>query len=131
MKTKPNIVIALAVLVSALFIYLYQELRPTIIFHTYAESGYLGKIATERGYIHKLYIKNHRVKYKMPYLWYWKDDGFNEIGIFTLKYHDLLKKEDITFWKMDIFLDENGYYSSHSTTEYFWPLSIVMKGQRQ
>jgi len=36
----------LLLFVTVLFIYLYQELRPTIIFHTYVESGFLGKAST-------------------------------------------------------------------------------------
>lgn len=40
-----------------LSVYLYQESRPTVIFHTYKESGYLGKVSTFSGSIDKLYIK--------------------------------------------------------------------------
>jgi hypothetical protein len=94
----------------------YQELRPTIIFHTYQESVYLGKVSTITGDIDKLFTRNHKVKYRLPHIWKWSED--DEVGIFTKQYDDLFKKEDITFWKLDMFFDENGRYASHHITEY-------------
>jgi hypothetical protein len=100
------------------FIYLYQVSRPTIIFHTHTESGYLGKVSTFDGSIDKLYIKNYTAQYRLPHIWNWKED--DEIAIFTSNYNDLFQKENIDFWKQDIFLDENGCYVSHLDTPYFW-----------
>jgi len=117
-KYKGPILVILLPSVAALLIYLYQELRPTIIFHTYQESVYLGKISAHDGTLDKLFTHNHKVKYRLPYIWKWNDD--DEVAIFTKNYDDLFKKEDINFWKLDVFLDENGGYASHSTTEYPW-----------
>lgn len=101
-----------------LSVYLYQESRPTVIFHTYKESGYLGKVSTFTGSIDKLYIKNHVARYRLPHIWNWDDE--NEIAIFTKNYNELLTKKDIDFWRWDIFLDENGHYKSHTIKKYFW-----------
>ena len=101
-----------------LFICVYQELRPTIVFHTNTESGYLGKVSTFTGSIDKLYIENHTAKYRLPHIWNWNED--DEIAIFTNNYNDLLRKENMNFHRLDIFLDEHGRYVSHSTTKYFW-----------
>ena len=101
----------------ALSVWVYQELRPTIIFHTPQESKYLGKVSTISGTIDKLHIKNHTVKYRLPYIWKWKED--DEIAIFTRNYGDLLKKEDIDFWRLDVYLDEEGNYIRHTERKYF------------
>ena len=61
-----------------LSVYLYQESRPTVIFHTYKESGYLGKVSTFSGSIDKLYIKNHISQYRLPHIWNW--DGKEEMA---------------------------------------------------
>lgn len=29
-------------------------------------------------------------------------------------------KEDMDFWKLDVYLDENGYYKKHTIKKYFW-----------
>lgn len=55
----------------ALSVWLYQEFRPTIIFHTPQESKYLGKVSTFSGSIDKLYIKNHISQYRLPHIWNW------------------------------------------------------------
>jgi len=104
------------VIFTMLVIYLYQELRPTIIFHTYSESGFLGKVSTIEGHIDKLFINNHRAKYKLPHIWNWNKE--DEVAIFTKNYWDLFKKEDVNFWKLDIFLDEDGYYAKHYEVKY-------------
>lgn len=101
-----------------LSVYLYQEFRPTVVFHTYKESGYLGKVSTFSGSIDKLYIKNHTAQYRFLHIWDWDDE--NEIAIFTKNYTELLTKKDIDFWRWDVFLDENGYYKSHKFKRYFW-----------
>lgn len=57
--------------------WLYHELHPTIIFHTPQESKYLGKIVcTADGDLEKLYIENHTVRYRLPYLWSWKEEDW-------------------------------------------------------
>lgn len=101
-----------------LSVYLYQEFRPTVIFHTYKESGYLGKVSTFSGSIDKLYIKNHAAQYRFPHTWDWDDE--DEIAIFTKNYTELLTKKDIDFWRWDVYLDENGHYKKHTIKKYFW-----------
>ena len=101
----------------ALSVWLYQEFRPTIIFHTYKESGYLGKVSTFSGSIDKLYIKNHTAQYRFPHIWDWDDE--NEIAIFTKNYNELLTKKDIDFWRLDVYLDEEGNYIRHTERKYF------------
>lgn len=117
-KRNKKVIFISILLLGAICIYIYQISRPTIIFHTYLESGYLGKISTFDGCIDKLYIKNHISKYRLPHIYNWKDD--DEIGIFTKNYNDLLKKKDIDFWKLEVFLDENGFYVNHTIKPYFW-----------
>lgn len=102
----------------ALSVWLYQEFRPTIIFHTPQESKYLGKVVcTYSGVQDKLYIKDNVAKYRIPYTWNWKED--DEIAIFTRNYGDLLKKKDIDFWRLDVYLDEEGNYIRHTERKYF------------
>ena len=114
---KPLIIFGIIALI-VLACYLYHVLRPTVIFHTAIESGYLGKVSTFSGSIDKLYTKNYKAKYRLPYKWKWNKD--DEIAIFTYNYNDLLKKEDVGFYRLNIFLDENGFYSKHSEKQYFW-----------
>ena len=102
----------------ALSVWVYQEFRPTIIFHTPQESKYLGKVVcTYSGVQDKLYIKDNVAKYRIPYTWNWKVD--DEIAIFTRNYGDLLKKKDIDFWRLDVYLDEEGNYIRHTERKYF------------
>jgi len=101
----------------ALSVWVYQELRPTIIFHTPQESKYLGKVSTISGTIDKLYVKNHTVKYRLPYIWNWKED--DEIAIFTKNHNILLMKEDMDFSRLDVYLDEEGNYIRHTERKYF------------
>lgn len=101
-----------------LSVYLYQEFRPTVIFHTYKEFGYWGKVSTFSGSIDKLYIKNHTTQYRFPHIWDWNDE--NEIAIFTKNYNELLTKKDMDFWRWDVYLDENGHYKKHTIKKYFW-----------
>lgn len=102
----------------ALSVWVYQEFRPTIIFHTPQESKYLGKVVcTYSGAQDKLYIKDNVAKYRIPYTWNWKED--DEIAIFTRNYGDLLKKKDIDFWRLDVYLDEEGNYIRHTERKYF------------
>lgn len=101
----------------ALSVWVYQEFRPTIIFHTYKESGYLGKVSTFSGTIDKLYIRDHIARYRLPYIWKWKED--DEIAIFTLNYTELFTKQNMDFWRLDVYLDENGFYRKHTIRKYF------------
>ena len=83
--------------------WLYHELHPTIIFHTPQESKYLGKIVcTADGDLEKLYIENHTVRYRLPYLWSWKEE--DEVA-------------------------EDNCYQSHSKTEYCWGLWHVLQSK--
>lgn len=101
----------------ALSVWVYQEFRPTIIFHTPQESKYLGKVSTFSGSIDKLYIKNHISQYRLPHIWNW--DGKDEIAFFTKNHNILLMKEDIDFWRLDVYLDEEGNYIRHTERKYF------------
>lgn len=101
----------------ALSVWLYHEFRPTIIFHTPQESKYLGKVSTFSGSIDKLYIKNHISQYRLPHIWNW--DVKDEIAFFTKNHNILLMKEDIDFWRLDVYLDEEGNYIRHTERKYF------------
>ena len=103
-------------------------IEPTIIFHTPQESKYLGKIVcTADGDLEKLYIENHTVRYRLPYLWSWNED--DEAAVFIDNYGDVIRKEDLDFWKLDIYLDENNCYQSHSKTEYCWGLRYILQSK--
>ena len=94
-----------------LFGWLYREFHPTIIFHTPQESKYLGKIVcTANGDLEKLYIKNHTVRYRLPYFWSWNEE--DEMAVF-----------------IDIYLDEDNCYKSHSKTEYCWGLRHILQSK--
>lgn len=102
-----------------LSVYLYQEFRPTIIFHSPNEYEYLGKVVcTYSGEQDKLYIEDYVAIYRIPYTYNWNEE--DEIAIFMRNYGDILKKEDINFWRLDVFLDENGHYKKHTIKKYFW-----------
>lgn len=116
-RNKRKVLFVIAVIFVGL-IYLYQISRPTVVFHTHIESGYLGKVSKIDGCIDKLYTKKYIVKYRLPHIWNWNEE--DEIAIFTTNYLDLFKKENLDFWRQDIYLDKNGYYESHSVTKYFW-----------
>lgn len=62
--------------------------------------------------------QNHTVRYRLPYLWSWKEE--DEVAVFIDNYGDVIRKEDLDFWKLDIYLDEDNCYQSHSKTEYCW-----------
>ncbi len=96
----------------------YQMSCPTITIHTEFESGYLGKISEIDGGIERLIVENNKVSYRLPHTWQWKED--DEIAIFTPNYSDILRKENIDFWHLDIYLDEKGKYKSHTKSKTFW-----------
>ena len=97
--------------------YVYRELQPTVIFHTPQESKYLGKVSEINGCIEKLYIKNHVARYRLPHIWNWNEE--DEVAIFTKNYNDLFQKQDIDFWKLHIYLNEDGRYRKHTITGHF------------
>ena len=108
--------------------WLYREFHPTIIFHTPQESKYLGKIVcTSDGDLEKLYIENHTVRYRLPYLWSWNED--DEAAVFIDNYGDVIRKEDLDFWKLDIYLDENNCYLRHNKTEYCCGLRHILQSK--
>lgn len=74
-------------------------------------------MCTYSGVQDKLYIKDNVAKYRIPYTWNWKED--DEIAIFTRNYGDLLKKKDIDFWRLDVYLNEEGNYIRHTERKYF------------
>lgn len=113
-----SILISTVILIIVLLTLVYQETRPTIIIHTHTESGYLGKVSKIDGCIDKLYVKNHKVNYRLPHIWNWEEQ--DEIAVFTKNYRELFTKEGLDFGRLDIYLDENGYYESHSSTGYFF-----------
>ena len=95
---------------------------------TIAVIAALGKIVcTADGDLEKLYIENHTVRYRLPYLWSWNED--DEAAVFIDNYGDVIRKEDLDFWKLDIYLDENNCYQSHSKTEYCWGLRYILQSK--
>jgi len=115
-KYKGPLLAVLLPSIAVVFICVYQELCPTIIYHTYQESVYLGKVSACDGGIDKVFARNHKAKYRLPHIWKWNED--DEVAIFIENCPDVIKKENIDFWKLDVFLDENGRYASHRKTEY-------------
>ncbi|MCE8841144.1 MULTISPECIES: hypothetical protein [Bacteroidales] len=100
-----------------MLLYFYYILRPAIIFHSPNDYEYLGKVVcTYSGQQDKLYIKDFTAIYRMPYTFNWNES--DEVAIFMKNYGNVLKKEDIDFWRLDIFLDEQGRYKSHSTRKF-------------
>lgn len=94
-------------------LYFYYILRSAIIFHSPNEYEYLGKVVcTYSGEQDKLYVKNYTAIYRIPYTYNWSEN--DEIAIFMKNYGNVLKKEDVVFWRLDIFLDDQGQYKSHS-----------------
>lgn len=71
--------------------------------------------------------QNHTVRYRLPYLWSWKEE--DEVAVFIDNYGDVIRKEDLDFWKLDIYLDEDNCYQSHSKTEYCWGLRHVLQSK--
>ena len=114
-------------MVLVLFGWLYRELHPTIVFHSPQESKYLGKVSGTDGSIEKLYIKDHTVKYRLPYIWEWQED--DEVAIFINNYGDVIHKEDLCFWKLDVYLDENNCCLNQRTTEYCYGLRRILQFQ--
>lgn len=80
LKRHKGLIKIAIIMVLVLFGWLYREFHPTIIFHTPQESKYLGKVSEISGSIVKLYINNHIVKYRLPYIWEWQED--DEVAFF-------------------------------------------------
>lgn len=115
-KRHKRVTMIAVLMVIVLFVWSYRELRPTVIFHTPQESKYLGKVSEVDGCIEKLYTENHIAKYRLPHVWNWNED--DEVAIFTRNHNDLFQKKDLDFWKLDVYLDEDGAYLSHTKREY-------------
>lgn len=117
-KVKKSTMIRWGIILSIMLIlYFYYILQSTIIFHSPNEYEYLGKVVcTYSGEQDKLYIKNYTAVYRIPYTYNWSKN--DEIAIFMKNYGDVLKKEDIDFWRLDIFLDEQGRYKSHGKRKF-------------
>ena len=54
---------------------------------------------------------------------------FGEVAVFIDNYGDVIRKEDLDFWKLDIYLDEDNCYQSHSKTEYCWGLWHILQSK--
>ena len=107
---KEKIGIGIILFLSIVISFTYQYSRPRIIIHAYAETGYLGKVSDFEGETDKLILKNYTATYYLPHLIFWHKDS--EIAIFTPKYNDLFRKEDINFLRLEIFLNKDGTYRS-------------------
>lgn len=91
-----------------LMLFGYYALQPAIVFHSPNEDEYLGKaVCTYSGEQVRLYIKDKPVVYRIPYTYNWRGD--DEVSIFMKNYGSVLKKGDIDFWRLDIYLDKDGY----------------------
>ena len=55
--------------------------------------------------------------------------GKIEVAVFIDNYGDVIRKEDLDFWKLDIYLDEDNCYQSHSKTEYRWGLWHILQSK--
>lgn len=82
----------------------------------------LGKVPGINSNIANLYINNHIIKYRLPYIWKWQKD--DEVAVFINNYGAVIHKESLDFWKLDIYLDENNFYLNHKKTEYGYGLCI-------
>lgn len=127
LKRHKGLIKIVIIMVFILFGWLYRELHPTIIFHTPQENKYLGKVSEISGSIVKLYINNHIVKYRLPYIWEWQED--DEVAFFINNYGNVIHKEDLVFWKQEVYLDENNCYLSYSTTEYCYGLRHILQSK--
>lgn len=127
LKRHKGLTITAVIMVLVLSGWLYRELHPTIIFHTPQENKYLGKVSGINGNIAKLYTDNHIVKYRLPYIWEWQED--DEVAVFINNYGDVIHKEDLDFWKLNIYLDENNFYLNHKKTEYGYGLRHILQSR--
>lgn len=122
-KVKKSAIVRWSIILSVIMVlYFYYMLRPAIIFYSPNKYEYLGKVVcTYSGEQDKLYIKDYIAIYRIPYTYNWNED--DEIAIFMKNYGDVLKKEDIKFWRLDISLDEQGRYKSHGERKFlgFYP----------
>lgn len=123
-QVKKSAIVRWSIILSIIMLlYFYYMLRPAIIFHSPNEYEYLGKVVcTYSGEQDKLYIKDYIAIYRIPYTYNWNEN--DEIAIFMRNYGDVLKKEDINFWRLDILLDDQGRYKSHTIRKYFWQIFL-------
>lgn len=117
-KVNKSAIVKWSIILSiTLLLYFYNILHSAIIFHSPNKYEYWGKIVcTYSGEQDKLYIDDYITTYKIPCTYNWNED--DEIAIFMKNYGNVLKKEDIDFWRLDIFLDAQGKYKSHSTRKF-------------
>ena len=106
----------------------YQQSKKYKNFHTPQERKYLGKVVcTVSGDLDKLYIESHVVRYRLPYILNWTED--DEVAIFIRNYADIIQKTDLDFWKLDVYLDKNNFYLSHTKIEYCCGLHHVLQSK--
>lgn len=84
-------------------------------------------VCTVSGDLDKLYIESHVVRYRLPYIWNWTED--DEVAIFIRNYADIIKKTDLDFWNLDVYLDENNFYLNHTKIEYCCGLRHVLQSK--
>lgn len=128
LKRHKGLIKIAIIMVPMLFGWLYRELRSTVIFHTPQERKYLGKVVcTVNEDLDKLYIENHVARYRLPYIWNWKEE--DEAAFFIRNYADIIQKTDLDFWKLDVYLDENNFYLNHMKTEYCCGLRHILQSK--
>ena len=127
LKRHKGLITIAVIMILMSFGWLYRELHPTIIFHTPQKSKYLGKVSEISGSIAKLYVNNHIVRYRLPYIWECQED--DEVAVFINNYGDVIHKEDLDFWKLNIYLDENNFYLNHKKTEYGYGLRHILQSR--
>lgn len=69
-------------------------------------------------------LKRHKRLIKAVIIWEWQED--DEVAIFINNYWDVIHKEGLDFWKLDVYLDENNCLLSHSTTKYCYGLRHIL-----
>ena len=78
------------------------------------------------GFGETVYRKSHR-PIQVAYLWSWTED--DEVAVFIDNYGDVIRKKDLDFWKLDVYLDEDNCYQSHNKTEYCWGLWHILQSK--
>ena len=51
------------------------------------------------------------------------------VAIFINNYGDVIHKEDLCFWKLDVYLDENNCRQNQRTTEYCYGVRRILQFQ--
>lgn len=55
----------------------------------------------------------------------------DEVAIFINNYGDVIHKEDLCFWMLDVYLDENNCCLNQRTTEYCYGLSYILQSKTE